>query len=65
MILIPPVSEEHPGLPLGIYTNHWHHASQACRAGVRRGGAACQVASYRPEEYDLQGLFDVEDPILH
>ena len=57
-----------PGLPLGIYTNHWHRAvnmpgSGSCNAVDKDQGGRCPRATeYSADvDFDLQGLFEVSD----
>ena len=54
----------HPGLPLGIYTNHWkkvlpHRSIGGCKSSVRDDNC---VGSYDPSEvdYDFQGIFNTK-----
>ena len=58
------------GLPLGIYTNHWHRTANMAKAGLFGdscqgfdGGGRCPRSSeYAPDlDYDLQGIFEGED----
>lgn len=58
--LIPPTPPP-PGLPLGIYTNHWQRTSTACTGIGKSINSGKCLAAYRPDEaYDIQGIFDVD-----
>ena len=57
-----------PGLPLGIYTNHWHRTvnmpgSGSCKAkNTDQGGRCARATEYSADfDNDLQGLFEVSD----
>ena len=59
-----------PGLPLGIYTNHWHRTvnsqssltgEPSCRGSEADGGRCPRSSEYVPDmDYDLQGIFEVD-----
>ena len=56
-----------PGLPLGIYTNHWKKGVPHTKTPTKIGGCnalredSC-LQSYAPNDmdYDFQGLFSTE-----
>lgn len=55
-----------PGLPLGLYTSHWHRTinTKGCASDNMAFSIAqrdCQ-ASYAPDlDYDIHGLFSIDD----
>ena len=62
------------GLPLGIYTNHWHRTVNMAKSGLYgdscqgfdAGGRCPRSSEYVPDlDYDLQGIFEVEDIMPH
>ena len=62
-----------PGLPLGIYTNHWHQTVNMNQAGLMGGtcdgfdaGGRCPRATeYSPDiDNDLQGIFDHSEDLV-
>jgi hypothetical protein len=53
------------GLPLGLYTSHWQRTVNmrggCLSAGASMGQRECQ-SSYAPDlDYDIQGLFDIDE----
>lgn len=52
-----------PGLPLGIYTSHWHRASSCSsksHLGKRLlGQEGCRLGLISQSNHDIQGIFDI------
>ena len=73
MVTDPNLNQQHAaGLPLGIYTNHWHRTVNMAKAGLLGGADTCsgfdgggrcpRSTEYLPDiDYDLQGIFDTPE----